>query len=228
MTVDPRNFLLNTDYPLDKVVYITSGSATVANATVDLDLSTAIRIAHGLPFRPLPILLWSNTSDFAITNEQRDADYLADAFGAGAGQYYLVHADATNIYIKRYNQSGGSKTLYYRIFCFLPSDADEDSVAPSTQVSGSDFVLNTDYNYMKLFHDGILTTTGNTYTHNLGYVPRVQVWEETADTTVSRLVLAQDISGGVGNTGVYITDTQLVWVNPGTYSGIHYRIYCDA
>lgn len=220
------NFLITSDYPLDKIIYITSGSTSVPNST--LDATPGITITHSLPFTPLPIMQWSNTSDFAITNELRDADYLANYFSTGAGQSYNCTANSSTIGITRYNLSGSTKTLYYRIFCFMPSDADADSEVPATASSGSNFILSTNYNYLKLVKDGILTDGGvESYAHNLGYVPRVQAWEETSGT-VSRLIAAQDISGDVGTTGLHITDTELIWLNPSTYDKIHYRIYGDA
>jgi len=220
---DHRKFLLDSDYSMDKIVYMTSGSVSVPNTTSEFP---GITIAHGLPFKPLAILQWSNTSDFAITNEFRDADYVSTINTTLAGQYYAVHANATNILIDKYNLSGATKTLYYRVFCFQPSDASETSVVPATENQGSNFVLNTDYNYMKLFHAGILTSVSPTFSHNLGYVPRVQIWEQTG-TTTSRNISGQEISIAAQSTGVHITDTQIVWLNPTTYDKIHFRCYLD-
>ena len=225
---DARNFLLNTDTPLDKIIYIITGSIDVPNLTGDSIPITLV--AHNLPFTPLPILQWSNTADFEITNELRDSDYIANSFTTGAGQYYSISADTTDILIQRYNFSGSTKTVYYRVFSFMPSDASEDSGVPFTANIGNNFVLNTDDNYMKLFNDGILTDEVP-FDHNLGYIPRVQLWEQTG-TNIGRLVGAQDISGdptgSLGATsGVHITTTQLIWLNPNTYDKIHFRIYYD-
>lgn len=220
-----NNFLLNSDYPLDKVIYISTGSSSVPDSTSD-----TISFAHDLPFTPLSVLIWSNTSDFTISNEFRDAEYISNSFTTGAGQYYSCSADATNIIINRYNFSGSAKTLYYRIFCFQPSDASIDSVVPSTEVLGDNFIQNTDYNYMKLAYSGILIRGVNdTFSHDFGYVPRVRVWEQTG-TMISSLIAAQEINtdptGSLGETsGVYIGDNDLVWLNPNTYDKIHYRIY---
>lgn len=219
---NPRNFLLNTDYPLDKVVYITTGSIVVPNGTN----STLTLVAHSLPFTPLPMLQWSNTADFTITNEFRDSQYNSNSFTTGVGQYYNVTANGTNIYIDRYNFSGSSQTVYYRISCFAPSNASVDSLVPFTSTSGSEFILNTDNNYMKLGFSGILTTVANTFTHNIGYAPRAFIWGNSGGF-LTRLVSAQELGGGAGTAGVHITPTQLVWLSPSTYTEIHYRIYYD-
>jgi hypothetical protein len=223
---DPRNFLLNTDYPLDKIVYMTSGSISVPNGTSDI--TPGVTIPHNLPFIPLAIMLWSNTSDFEVCNESMDLAYATSYFpGPAAGQIYDISADATNLSILRLNSSGSAKTVYYRIFCFAPSNADIDSVVTATQSVGSNFIINTDYNYMKLVANGILTPTSTTYTHNLGYVPRVQIWAEFTDGTIERQIEFQDVQGSTAATGgVKVTTTTLEALN---YTPkIHYRIYADA
>lgn len=58
---DPKNFLLNSDYPIDKVIKVISGSFT-ANANV----YTTINVPHNLPELPLIIPQWSTTPDFSI------------------------------------------------------------------------------------------------------------------------------------------------------------------
>jgi hypothetical protein len=110
----------------------------VANTTNDG--SPGIITAHSLPFTPLLILQWSNTSDFTVTNELQDAEYVGNTFTTGAGQSYLISSDATNANITRYNFSGSSQTLYYRMFGFMPSDANADSEVPSTSNLGSPFI----------------------------------------------------------------------------------------
>jgi hypothetical protein len=193
-------------------------------------MAPGITIAHNLPFTPMPILVWSNTSDFAICYENRDADYVSNSFTTGAGQFYTISADATNVGITRYNLSGASKTLYYRIFCFQPTGVD-DSEVPATNTSGDEFILNTDYNYMKLVKAGTLTSSTKTYSHGLSFTPRVQLWASIGATTY-RLLAAQliesDPTGSGGATsGVFIDSTKIEWLNPNTFDVVHYRIYGD-
>lgn len=229
MTVDPRNFLLNTDYPMDKIIFVTSGSAVVPNNT--MDGSPEITISHNLPFTPLPILIWSNTADFSICFENRDNEFVSNSFVTGAGQFYSIESDSTNIGIRRYNLSGSSKTLYYRVFCFQPSDADIDSEVPATNTGTGSFVLNTDYNYMKLIKSGILTSSTKIYSHNLSFVPRVQIWAKASGFVFrdiqTSLVESDPTGSGLITSGVFIDNTKIEWLNPNTFDEIHYRIYGD-
>lgn len=227
---DPRNFLLNTDYPLDKIVLVKTGSISVPNGTWEI---SGVSISHGLPFTPLTVMLWSNTSNFDICNEGGDAAYMNTSFSSSAGQKYTALSKSSTIEITRLNYSGSTKTVYYRIFCFAPSNASIDSIVSATDSVGNNFIINTDYNYMKLHASGILTAGGTvSYTHGLGYTPRVQLWTEN-DGTIERDVQAQiaesDPNGTLSiSTGVHVTTTALTWMNPVTYQKIHYRIYADA
>lgn len=224
-----KKMKFTSDYPIEKVMFLTSGSASVPNSTVDL--TPGISIPHGLPFTPLPEIVWSNTSDFSIANVRGDSAYNSSAFTTGAGQLYAVSADATNVYITRYNNSGSTQTLYYRITCLAPSDASEESVVNFTANSADKFVFNSDYNYMKLFKAGKLTSGSNTYAHGLGYIPRVRAWYGLSGSyspDIFAQMIDTDPTGGGGQTsGVHITSTQIIWLNPSTYDDIEYRIYLD-
>ena len=225
-----NNLLLTTDYPIDQLIFLKEGSVTVPDATDDI--TPGISIPHGIPFAPLPLLSWSNTSDFAITNTVFDAALSSTIFTTGVGQQYDVSANGTNVLIDRYNRSGSSKTLYYRIIAFATSNADENSEIAETATYDNEFILSTDYNYMKLMFTGKLTTGLNSFTHGLGYTPRVFAWQKTG-SSYSPLIAAQlidiDPTGSVGATsGLYVNDTVIKWLNPNTYSEIEYRIYAEA
>ena len=55
--VDPRNFLLNTDYEMDKIVYFKEGSLNAGQYDVDMP--------HGLNFTPLVFGVCAFNSDFS-------------------------------------------------------------------------------------------------------------------------------------------------------------------
>lgn len=216
---DSRKFILNTDYPLDKIVFMYSGSQTVNNNTY----SGTITIMHNLGFRPLAKMQWSNTSDFDITNEHGDNQYFTNIFSTQEGQDYSVTSTDTTVSISLYNTSGSNKTLYYRIYCFAPSDISEETVIAGTSSSADKFVISTDYNYMKLAFEGYLTAASPTFTHNLGYVPRVLIWQRTGSITDD---YTYSIEAPSYQAGVHVTSTQLVSLNQ-YVDRIHYRIYAD-
>lgn len=226
---DPRNFLLNTDYPMDQIVFLKEGSMVRGDGIF------TINIPHGLPFTPLPEMVWSHTADFAICQTGPDESYFDNQWTTMVGEYYNVLADDTNIIIQGNNNSGSTKTIYYRIWAFAPSTASLDSVVPSTTNSGDNFILNTDYNYMKLAYSGYLSSAGGgvkSFSHNLGYVPRVKTWNiasELAYQNNFNQIISIDPDGSVGySIGTHITSTQLVMMNNSVNDGIEYRIYYDS
>lgn len=207
------DFLLNTDYPLDSIVFITSGSRSITGPTI-LDTLT---IPHGLPFAPLACIVWSLTADFAITYTLSDA---TTTITSGAS------ADATNIYIISNNLSASTITLYYKVFAFPPSGASEDSLVASTASVTNDFVLNTDNNYLKLVHAGTISTVNTSYAHNLGYIPTVFVW---LNSTHDQNVLGQwVVIDPLGNAGIKLTTTTIEFVGASVNdTAVEYRIYAD-
>lgn len=217
---DPRNFLLNSDYPLDKVVYLNNGSTVFDNAT-------PIEIAHGLPFTPLVGGYWSFDADFSTTYEFYTGD-----FPSGNSDYIFAHevdieSNATIITITMIDLIGDSKTFYYRLYAFQPDDYSADILPLAS--SGDNFVLNTDYNYMKLFnsdHFTMGTDTSHTVDHNLGFMPVAMGWYSYFGSTIP-IIRAGDISNGILT--VEVTTTSIVFSNPLglTIDRVDFRLYAD-
>jgi len=228
MAVNPRNFLVNSDFPLDQILFLNEGSTVVANNT----FSGTVSIAHGLPFVPLPSLVWSNDADFTTAFNYWDGNF-ASSFISPVGQQYDVFADATNVNIRLFNTSGSSQTVYYRIYCFAPSTASVDSLVEHTANEGERFTINTDLNYMKLAATGSLSSGAGTvsYSHGLSFVPRALVWYQVGSEfyqVSSPQIVNTDPTGSVGSTsGVYVDSTKLEWLNPAGAATIQYRIYAE-
>lgn len=226
-----RQMLISSDYPMDKVVYRHEDSIDVPAGT----LTDSIDIPHDLTFVPAPILVWSNTPDFSVTYTGGDAQlYSGQIIGSAlAGQEYNASATSTNVIINLYNNSGSDQTVYYRVIALAPSSAPDSSVVPFTE-NADDFVINTDFNYMKLYNTGRLTTDpDNEYSHNLSYTPRVWVWNDILDGDIIAPYIATSfinlptIGPLTSSIGVYATENDLIWEEPGSYTGIPYRIYLD-
>lgn len=223
---DPRNFLLNTDYPLDMIAFKTEGSFSIANSTID-----SLTIPHGLGFAPMPILIWSNTADFSTAYTGGDPTYYS-TFTGFAGQEYNAVSDPTNITINRLNYSGSTQTVYYRIFAFVPSTEPDTTVVPANSNTSDTFILNTDFNYMKLVATDRVTTTATTYSHNLGYIPSGLMWGVnysggTTISSVTQLVGGQIVNGAGGTSYVYLDSTTLTWLSPATFNAIEFRLYAE-
>lgn len=221
---DARNFLINTDYPMDKIIYMTSGSAVV-------NFSDEITIAHGLGFAPLVFGIWSLNSDFSTSQEfdMMSSDLYSPDYMYVTG----LEADATNIYASFQNSEFSDVTFYYRIYAFEPSD-EANAIAPtSSNTLTTNLLVDTDLNYLKLHSSGIkvVSSAPDTVTHNLGYLPTVMIWKEGGGVHAGSIYpiyqptiyVHADYAIGYPLTPS-VTDTTISFPTTGTY---HYRIYAD-
>ena len=225
---DPNNFLVNSDYPQDKVIFLASGSTSIG-AFFSTVLITPI--PHGLGSTPLPLIAWSTTSDFSKVYEMGSSMTTDNALTNRLGMELDFNADATNINLRFTNFKSVGYTLYYRIFCLERSDSTVDM--PSTADQADNFILNTDLNYTKLFQAGIINlSVTNSYIHDLGYIPQVQMWGEYASGVIEPLVISNISNptslGGTSSDGAQVTTTNISHPKTTTsYTKVHYRIYTD-
>ena len=163
MTVNPRDFLLNTDYEMDKIVFFEEGNFT-----------TSIDIPHNLSYTPLPFGIWSTNSNFSSVNILGWSGEVPAPPGVYQSPLGVsCQADGTKIRLTA-RGTYNDETIYYRLYAFEPSDV--QAVAPSTSQNADTLIFNTDYNYRKLFNAGEFTLNNLEYTHNLGYIPQVMAW----------------------------------------------------
>ena len=110
--VDTRDFLLNTDYEMDKIIYAHDEERTVSSVTT-------ITIPHTLPTVPLLFGIWSTSPDYTNSHELGDYD---DPWNQNLRCY--AKADLNNVYItltpQSVNGSYVSTTFYVRVFGFEP------------------------------------------------------------------------------------------------------------
>lgn len=220
----PRDYIVNSDYPMDFIVWGGTGNSTSSNYN-----QTVTTISHGLPFKPLVF------GQFSLDNG-------ATWMPMGLYDYFVnkidiwIESDATNVYVNFTYLASGSKTIQFRIWAFAPADADASVVIPAS--SSNDYRLNTDFNYSKLVKAGKWTiTTGarqTIFSHGLGYTPEVMVWFETSNGRIRDA--AAQFSGNttywpiqytqIDNTALYarFTSTAIGSLN---YTAVHYRIYGD-
>ena len=236
MAVNPRNFLLSTDYAMDKVVYITSGTFS---AQTD---GTYHTIAHGLDFTPLVSGSWSTSSDFSVNYDYGTGTIPSSNTTIPFNLALYVFADATNIYIVPSNITGSEQTVYFRVFGLEPSDSNAD--VPHTSSSGSTFIFNTDNNYTKLYQEDALTGVTSSYTktivHDLGVVPQVSTWVTSSSVLVgASFVFLEDVtyplyatsivSGAPEDVSAVVTTTSVTFTTGASslVERIDYRIYVD-
>lgn len=210
--IDPRDFLLNTDYEQDKLVLFKQGSF-VSSTTVP----------HNLAYAPLAFGVWSITPDFSSVNPIGEADQ-----GSEPGYTPILSVECSsnrnNISLVSAGNTS-SKTLYYRLYALQPSDLNK--TAPKTSLSAEDFILNTDYNYTKLKAKGEFTQNNQQYEHGLGYIPQVMAWYKA---TINGAVVIKPLVNSNETSGVRLLVTQrsLILGNmPANASKVYWRLYYD-
>lgn len=207
---DPRDFLLNTDYEMDKIILFKTGD--IPRDALD------VAVPHGLSFTPLIFGICSGDPNFA-----ENFSIPCDNIGNSRDIQFYAWADETNIYLSYTgNQSTSPNKFYYRIYGFEPTNV--KAHVASTSNYANNFILNTDYNYCKLKSAGIVDATyyaTTTIPHNLNYLPQVMAWYDLAGG-----INPYAESGRMDNISV---DEQNVYIYNYSYPDlkVHYRIYYD-
>lgn len=208
---NPNDFLLNTDYEMDKIVYFKSGDIMPTSGSVYID-------SFDYGYIPLVFATFSFTEDFSDT---RMSWTFTDTLTIN------LEAVSNGIKLTYRNTSNPNQKLYYRVYGFMPSDSKANT--GNTQKSAKQFILNTDYNYCKLYKKGI-ATSDITITHDLGYTPLVLAWQEYPWSNPAPSVITPCwVSGYESDNLASISATN----NAVTISGVpannkvHYRIYYD-
>jgi len=220
-----KDFLLNSDYPLDKVVHMLSGSFAVASGG-----SYAGTVPHGLSFTPLAYANWSTSSTWDVVYEEETGPIAAPNSYSPFTYRFTCETNATDLTLNFSNfLSGAALTVYYRVYFFMPSNV---NVAVEHTASGStDLQFSSDYNYTKLLASGVYSmpdTTGTSstesYVHGLGYRPQAIYWVERSGA-IQHITQARPAGGAIGcrvdTTTMYITSDDAI---PAT---VHWRLYAD-
>lgn len=220
------DFLVNTDYPNDKYVCYLTGSVTATG----LGGFSFDRPAHGLTYIPLIYVQWSETPDFSIPREllQNSGDLYATS------EPWVIQSLANTEYVEFYfnNWGASTKTLYFRAWGFMPSNVSIESPHTSSISGLSDFVLNSDMNYLKIYNSGIVDVTSITVVvpHNLGYSPVVMIWRDQftgANQIIEPLFSPLVFSPFEDGTPSVTIDSIIFPYQGFGAQKYHYRIYLD-
>ena len=215
---NPTDFLLNTDYEMDKIVYFKEGEFTGEDI-----------FDHNLNFTPLLFGVWSTDNDFSNSNTIGSTSV---SYEPGAtnplGVYAISYDYNKHIKIRTVGDGRTTTKIYYRLYAFEPPNSKSSS--PHTSSAAKQFILNTDYNYRKLKASGTFTQIGEEYYHNLGYIPHVVAWAKFQTDDGGEI---EPFSWGSLFTGIYMTITpEKIKFSPDVsiYSRdfeIYWRIYYD-
>lgn len=215
---DLRNFLLNTDAPIDKIIGSSTGSIFIpANDFRD------VIINHGFGFTPLFYIKWSNTPSF-------NPSYESQWFQPSSIPFSMYgNSSSVDMRLFANNFDVGAVTLYYQVIYFMPTDVNVNMPL----VSLDNFQLNTDYNYTKIISEGKISAGSGVINHNLGYLPQVEAWfMRSNDGRCLRLDYSfPENPGFFSSPEVEVTETQVIFRQSqdafNNATAYHYKIYAD-
>lgn len=212
--------LLDTDSPIDKIIGYITGSVTIPA----FDFND-VTISHGFDVAPVSYVKWSFTNSFTDSYDETPFDGIENIFVS-------LSTTNSNVIVRCSNNGATVRTLYYRVTLFAQGDKVYSS--NNTQTGLDNFNINTDYNYPKLKHEGYLARTGDTFNHNLGYIPQVDAWllSTLYGGSNTRYMISSMRSTPVGTfeSRLTITESQIIFTCPSPMTsdqGIYFRIYGD-
>lgn len=232
--VDPRDFLINTDYEMDKIVFVTEGMIQIdgdAQIIGSGDKREEKNILHGLPFNPLVFGICADNKEM---KNAKSMPFNTDFWFPGGGTpvyidskvYLGVYTMGPNIVVRYQINSTvtNPKPYYYRIYAFEPTTSNVKIGA--TKNHAGTFLLDSDHNYRKLFKKGSARAGEQVFIeHNLGYIPQCMFWNELTKAPNTGYVIQTD-GDWITVTDKYVSFT-VASGGPFDDSITHYRIYCD-
>lgn len=232
-----RNFKISSEQPTDIVVLFLEGQAVFEY--------NSYSIPHNLGFAPLVFGFWSETEDFTSPipfTMSAGINYFDPVTQEYKPIWDSVQASASTTGITLYATQATSHPVYYRIYAFMPTDLDLD--AGTTSQHAQRFIINSDYNYRKVFMAGDVILERDTsvqpivikpitINHNLGYKPQVMVWVGQSTGIIQELQASQfaNTQLRVRKQAVEVNEQSVIITAPfpqgvGDYKA-YYRIYYD-
>ena len=235
-------FLLNSDYPLDQIVYFTSFQVTVSSGSTTINKT----IPHSLGFKPLLFGVYAKKADFS------------DSVGMSDGIFSVI-ARGYDDHIEVFGGdfTAGTK-VYVRLYGFAP--ANYNGFCTATARSSKPLIISTDYEYAPLIFEAAVTCSSYddddpyitenynvnrgylsivtkaasvTVEHDLGYKPSVMMWSENNGYTQLSFSAEFEMEAGWYSSQIpnaTITDKDFsVITGPASTAGpiVHIRAYAD-
>ena len=221
---DFTKYNIHSDYNTDEIILCEEENLTEASSGY-----WTISIPHDLGFKLLCFaLIQLNNDGLWLSAENTTATN-------AIGMVVVSYSNRVDIHVTT-PLGAVVSSVKARVFGLLPSDQLNANITPPTALGK--FNINSDYKYDQLVAEGIYEISNNNAEqtlceHNLGYIPRVMVWQEEVggdnirplDPFYSRYfnIILTDFRG------LRITDSKLLMTyrSTGTLPAlkIHYRIY---
>lgn len=236
MAVNANDFLLNTDYEMDKIVYMLEGTIMIdGDATIlgDGSRRETKYFPTGLPFQPLIFGFCSYNEDFS---DAKTIPFSSDLWFPGGGTPVRIEGkisfsaqmeDGTLVLTYTVAQSiQDPRPIHYRIYGFEPTTS--NTKIGKTSGKAKMFVLDTDHNYRKIMKKGVVMPGENfILNHRLGYIPQIMAWAQfdwPFEPHQKLLFMIDEQVDGV----IKATKNTITISFPSSYwELLHYRIYYD-
>ena len=208
-----NKFLFNSDYPIDKLVWLYEGEQTLSGGYKEFTLT------HSVGAQLFVQGIWS-ADDWATT--------MPFCTERVSGQTYAffttLYSNTTNVVGTIMLDGGGSKKIKVRLWGVVhEGETLGTNLNPTATLSANRFVLNTDNNYPQLLMDGY-ANPGTAIYHNLGEMAYTDVWYKAS--WASGYSYVNDICSGFGaNNQVNITTNGLYVGSGSNITKYYYRIY---
>lgn len=176
---DARNFLITSEYPTDKIVWLYEGETTT-----DEWGAFSIDIPHTLGVDIFCTGIWT-IDDWATQYNTSTAIHSGQIYS----RYSLLYSTNLNVHLSGFcTDSEGmaieSTTLKYKLWGFVNEASTQNLFVGETASASSNlFVKDSRLAYPKLFMEGFADATDGTKTiyHNLGFAPFVELWQYLDD-----------------------------------------------
>lgn len=210
------NLAIDTDHPMDKVVFLKEGQVSVTTAN-----DAVFSFNHGIGAMLFVDGIWS-PDNWSTTYQFGSSKRVGDVIAITSS---LLANDTRVEGTIRYNQNVTAK---YRIWGFIEESTTLNlSVSETASKSENLFVINSDYNYPRLIAEGI-ANKGDTINHNAGVIPRVDIWRYDSYIQGYGKLYNDGFGLTYGGFGEFakITANQIVFSNvTGAGDRYYYRVY---
>lgn len=211
-----QDFLLNTDYSADKIVWLKDGSISANAGSNDIRLSNTLGVnlfVRGVFSR----------DNFQTAYEFGTDKYLANSLVLDFSSY--VASDTSEVLANIWLNS--SSTVQYRLWGVVnEAETQNLDINGTASDTTNEFIVNTKYNLPRLYAEGYANPDTD-YNHSLGFIPYVDVW--AYDQYMNKWsLLPVGIFGSAFGTGspikVDASKISFTSQNP-TYTNFYYRVY---
>lgn len=177
-----NHFIFNSDYPIDKVVWLYEAQATSPNTGVTQTINIDVPSMTG---SKLPIFV---KGAFTVDDWSTALMMGANVDAIDSTKAVSISMDWTNspsahlqLSMASRTASAVGKTVKYRLWGVCREDMrDAIDYAKNQSVTKSKLIFDTGRNYPRLYKDGI-AKSGDVVEHNLGKIPYVDFWCNNAN-----------------------------------------------